>query len=409
MKYPGIEKPFMYLSRKIKLKKNTWHVITVDSAYGNKVSLSLDRHLPSFQQDLVKFEGQFGAEKGEKGKKSVKSEKSEKTGKNGIQMKFITPLVIGGVPDLDELTRIGVDINQFPFEQRDITMLTDLGWTGSVQSYEHNYESVASLLSKNIGGGNYSPYVEHKCWSRKPCGDQSECVPIFDTFACDCQSAPDFNKIPHLHNFDGKTCAPKKFSELDLPQKNIRLFGDQTVFLNRNITDSLDSVKTVSFRFKTKFPDGLIYYQEGGEAEFLAVVVSHGVLRLISRDNLKNGGVAVGRTRNGKRVANGKWHSLKLVFDRENSSTRNVFGQLDRKYQARLSNFDYSDFVRKPNGMASIGGSSSSRIGRASKINFRGCIAAVSFEAGKFTDFKDLRAVINGDGRSNLQTLQDCR
>ena len=133
VKYSKDVKPYLYLSKNVKLTKDTWHNINFSIRYGNSFRISVDS-------------------------KRSKSAKIILDKKMPSVMHYNQEIWIGGTPDNPVLDGLGIDSDVFPFRDRR-SRLTDHGWNGAIQTISLNGKFYDNLLRNAQSLGNTSPFL----------------------------------------------------------------------------------------------------------------------------------------------------------------------------------------------------------------------------------------------------------
>ena len=133
LKFSDKVKPFMYLSRNVRLTPNNWHHVSFSIRYGVSFRLSVDS-------------------------KRAKSAKIILDRKMASVMNFNKKIWLGGTPDNFVLEKLDIDSGHFPFRDK-VSRLTDHGWQGSIQTFSLNGKYYDNLLWNANMMGNTSPFL----------------------------------------------------------------------------------------------------------------------------------------------------------------------------------------------------------------------------------------------------------
>ena len=217
-------------------------------------------------------------------------------------MHYNQEIWIGGTPDNPVLDGLGIDSDVFPFRDRR-SRLTDHGWNGAIQTISLNGKFYDNLLRNAQSLGNTSPFLlaylrgkyflgpkfflknflghipfdpsfpYHACFSQ-PCQQSSICMPNYKSYHCYC---------PNPLALSGPFCTTP--NSPPRVQNFIRLFGTDYANINFQEVDTSTSL-SVNIKFKTNYPDGVIYFH-AGDWQFFSLILYNGYLIFLTNDSKK--------------------------------------------------------------------------------------------------------------------------
>nr|XP_018904138.1 PREDICTED: pikachurin-like [Bemisia tabaci] len=195
------------------------------------------------------------------------------------QLSLPLNLYLGGVPNFDMVSP---------------KVKARTSFQGCIQKVVIN-DRPLQIFAEALAGVNVDN-CQHPCLA-KPCGDSARCVPIKESYKCECSyQCEDSNKLTG------------EISGASFAGTNYFHYSDSNI-IHRIVNDKL----SINMRFKTYSSSGLLLWSGRSDRgnDFFAVGISGGLLHL--RYNLGSGEVFI--QYNHTHVNDGHWHRVKIYRD----------------------------------------------------------------------------------------------